>query len=70
MQFEPATFSAYVVVGPGGATPPSPYDPVDAVYTAAHLLCANGAGTAAGLAVPDAQVDPGDLVFFGSSRPT
>jgi cell wall-associated NlpC family hydrolase len=44
MQIEPATFAAYAVVGPGGAIPPSPYDPVDAVYTAAHLLCANGAG--------------------------
>jgi cell wall-associated NlpC family hydrolase len=49
MQFEPATFAAYAVVGPGGATPPSPYDPVDAVYTAAHMLCENGAGSAARL---------------------
>jgi cell wall-associated NlpC family hydrolase len=46
MQFEAVTFAEYAVVGPGGATPPSPYDPVDAVYTAAHMLCANGAGTA------------------------
>lgn len=44
MQFEPTTFAAYAVVGPDGATPPSPYDPVDAVFTAAHLLCADGAG--------------------------
>lgn len=43
MQFEPATFSAYATVGPGGARPPSPYDPVDAVYTAASMLCADGA---------------------------
>jgi len=50
MQFEPATFAAYAVVGPGGATPPSPYDPVDAVYTAARLLCAAGAGNAHDLA--------------------
>jgi cell wall-associated NlpC family hydrolase len=49
MQFEPATFASYGVVGPGGATPPSPYDPVDAIYTAARLLCADGAGTPAGL---------------------
>jgi cell wall-associated NlpC family hydrolase len=49
MQFEPATFAAYAVVRPGGAVPPSPYDPVDAVYTAAALLCANGAGDPAGL---------------------
>ena len=46
MQFEPATFAAYATVGPGGARPASPYDPVDAVYTASALLCANGAGSA------------------------
>jgi cell wall-associated NlpC family hydrolase len=49
MQFEPATFAAYATVGPGGVEPPSPYDPVDAVYTAAAMLCANGAATASGL---------------------
>jgi cell wall-associated NlpC family hydrolase len=49
MQFEPATFAAYATVGPGGLVPASPYDPVDAVYTAASLLCANGAGTPEGL---------------------
>jgi cell wall-associated NlpC family hydrolase len=48
-QFEPATFAAYATVGPGGARPASPYDPVDAAYTAAALLCADGGGTAAGL---------------------
>jgi cell wall-associated NlpC family hydrolase len=43
MQFEPATFAEYdEPVPPGGATPPSPYDPTDAVYAAARLLCANG----------------------------
>ncbi len=43
MQFEPATFAAYdEPVPPGGADPPSPYDPVDAVYAAARDLCANG----------------------------
>jgi len=46
MQFEPATFAAYARVGPGGVRPPSPYDPVDAVYSAAALLCADGAGSA------------------------
>jgi cell wall-associated NlpC family hydrolase len=51
MQFEPATFAAYATVGPSGATPPSPYDPVDAVYTAAALLCADGGATGPGLAV-------------------
>lgn len=44
MQFEPKTFAAYdEPVPPGGATPPSPYDPTDAVYAAARMLCANGA---------------------------
>jgi cell wall-associated NlpC family hydrolase len=49
MQFEPATFAAEAVVGPGGAQPASPYDPIDAIYTAAKLLCSNGAGSAATL---------------------
>ena len=43
MQFEPATFAQYGVVGPGGADPPSPYDPADAIYSAAKLLCGDGA---------------------------
>jgi cell wall-associated NlpC family hydrolase len=48
MQFEPTTFAAYdEPVPPGGATPPSPYDPADAVYAAARLLCANGAANGA-----------------------
>jgi cell wall-associated NlpC family hydrolase len=43
MQFEPATFAAYdTPIPPGGASPPSPYDPTDAVYAAARDLCANG----------------------------
>ena len=43
MQIEPATFAAYdEPVPPGGANPPSPYDPTDAVYAAARILCANG----------------------------
>jgi hypothetical protein len=45
MQFEPATFVRYAwPVPPGGSSPPSPYDPVDAVYAAARMLCADGAG--------------------------
>ena len=37
MQFEPATFAAYdEPVPPGGANPPSPYDPTDANYAAAR----------------------------------
>jgi cell wall-associated NlpC family hydrolase len=44
MQFEPATFATYdTPVPPGGANPPSPYDPTDAIYAAARDLCANGA---------------------------
>ena len=34
---------------PGGVAPPSPYDPVDAVFAAARMLCADGAGTPASL---------------------
>ncbi len=50
MQFEPATFAAYDEPVPsGGAVPPSPYDPTDAVYAAARLLCANGASGGADL---------------------
>jgi cell wall-associated NlpC family hydrolase len=43
MQFEPATFASYSTpVPPGGADPPSPYDPTDAVFAAARMLCADG----------------------------
>ncbi len=50
MQFEPATFAAYdTPIPPGGANPPSPYDPTDAVYAAARDLCANGAENGANL---------------------
>ncbi len=50
MQFEPATFSEYDQPVPdGGAKPPSPYDPTDAIYAAARMLCANGAKNGADL---------------------
>jgi hypothetical protein len=49
MQFEPATFAAYGTVAPAGADPASPYDPADAIYSAAHLLCADGGGNPARL---------------------
>ncbi len=45
MQFEPATFAEYAV----GADPDaalSVYDPADAIYAAAAMLCANGAASA------------------------
>jgi cell wall-associated NlpC family hydrolase len=50
MQFEPATFTQYAVKADPGA-PLSPYDPGDAIYTAAAMLCANGtaSGTQAGI---------------------
>jgi hypothetical protein len=44
MQFLPATFGAYARPVPAaGADPPSPYDPVDAIYAAARMLCADDA---------------------------
>jgi hypothetical protein len=50
MQFEPGTFARYdLPVPPGGIAPPSPYDAVDAVYAAARMLCANGAGAPSSL---------------------
>jgi cell wall-associated NlpC family hydrolase len=50
MQFEPATFARYANPVPaGGADPPTPYDPLDAAYAAARLLCANGAAGGVGL---------------------
>ncbi len=50
MQFEPATFAEYDEPVPlGGANPPSPYDPTDAVYAAARDLCDNGAANGADL---------------------
>ena len=48
MRFEPATFAEYdLPVPPGGLSPPDIYDPVDAVYAAARMLCANGAANGA-----------------------
>jgi membrane-bound lytic murein transglycosylase B len=50
MQFEPATFALYAADGDHDGQL-SPYDPGDAIYTAAALLCANGAasGTPTGI---------------------
>jgi cell wall-associated NlpC family hydrolase len=50
MQFEPSTFAAYAV-NADPTTPLSPYDPQDAIFTAARMLCANGAqgGSPAGI---------------------
>jgi cell wall-associated NlpC family hydrolase len=61
MQFLPATFAQYASpVPPGGADPPSPYDPVDAVHAAARLLCANGAHGGADL--------PGAVFAYNHAR--
>ena len=50
MQELPATFAEYdQPVPPGGANPPSPYDPTDAVYAAARMLCADGGANGADL---------------------
>ena len=50
MQFLPATFGAFAVDA-DPAQPVSPYDPADAIYTAARMLCADGArgGSPAGI---------------------
>jgi hypothetical protein len=42
MQFEPGTFSAFAVRADRSRAL-SPYDPQDAIYTAARMLCADGA---------------------------
>ncbi len=42
-QFEPTTFAAYAKpTPPGGAAPPTPFDPTDAAYAAARYLCSLG----------------------------
>jgi cell wall-associated NlpC family hydrolase len=50
MQFLPATFAEFAVNADHDGQP-SPYDPADAIYTAAAMLCADGAssGTPAGV---------------------
>jgi len=50
MQFLPATFGEFAVDA-DPAQPVSPYDPADAIYTAARMLCADGArgGSTAGI---------------------
>jgi len=42
MQFEPGTFAAFAVDADRSRAL-SPYDPQDAIFTAAHMLCAEGA---------------------------
>jgi membrane-bound lytic murein transglycosylase B len=47
MQFLPATFAAYGVDGNHDGVIDI-MNPADAIYTAAHYLCANGAGRSPG----------------------
>ena len=51
MQFEPGTFTAFAVKA-DHVRRLSPYDPQDAIFTAAHMLCADGArgGSPSGIA--------------------
>jgi cell wall-associated NlpC family hydrolase len=61
MQFLPSTFAAYAEpVPPGGADPPTPFDPTDAIYAAARMLCANGARDGADI--------PGALFAYNHSE--
>lgn len=61
MQMEPATFAAYALpVPPGGVSPPTPYDPADAVYAAVRDLCANGGAGGADI--------PGAIYAYNHSR--
>jgi hypothetical protein len=48
MQFEPGTFAEYKVQI-DQSRKLTPYDPMDAIYSAARMLCANGSGSAEGL---------------------
>jgi hypothetical protein len=49
MQFMPATWAEWGIVGFGQSGPPDIMNPLDAVPSAARMLCADGAGSAAGL---------------------
>jgi len=48
MQFEPATFAEFAVRA-DRSRKLSPYDPQDAIFSAARMLCHDGGGTARGL---------------------
>jgi soluble lytic murein transglycosylase-like protein len=63
MQFLPATFTAYSSganpIPPGGARPPSPYNPHDAIHAAANYLCDSG--------VRDGRDVPGAVFAYNHS---
>ena len=49
MQFMPATWAEWGIVGFGQSGPPDIMNPLDAVPSAARMLCADGAGSTTGL---------------------
>jgi cell wall-associated NlpC family hydrolase len=55
MQFEPATFAQYAVDGDHDGTL-NVYDPADAIYTAAAMLCADGAASSTETGIRQAVV--------------
>lgn len=62
MQFEPATFAAYAVDGDHDGVA-SIDSPADSIYTAAHYLCANGAGRSS-TALDDAILHYNHAVWY------
>jgi membrane-bound lytic murein transglycosylase B len=48
MQFRPSTFDAYAVDGNHDGRL-DPWNPADAIFTAAHFLCSYGAGSPSGV---------------------
>ena len=61
MQFMPATFAGYAVDGNGDGVADI-WNPADSIYTAAHYLCANGAGSPAQALHRDLALQPRRLV--------
>jgi hypothetical protein len=59
MQFLPRTFAAFAVDGDHDGRH-DPWDPADAIYTAAHFLCSYGAGSTAGV--------PGSLRHYNNAQ--
>jgi hypothetical protein len=49
MQFMPATWAEWGIIGFGQSGPPDIMNPLDAVPSAARMLCADGAGNTASL---------------------
>jgi membrane-bound lytic murein transglycosylase B len=62
MQIMPDTWAAYAVDGDGDGVM-DPYDPADAIFTAANLLCADGAGNPSTLEAAVELYNPGDPTY-------